>query len=219
MQLKLCDHTLAMGTTTMSNYSNNDWRNYSELYHHGIQGQKWGVRRFQNSDGSLTTAGKQRYNTAFDRSKSHQEKVINSMYDHANKWTNRKIEKLDAKGKTAKADVMRVMSKKNEEARQEKLKQLSQMSAKDLRSSKNQDLMDWAFGGQKWMSNNAANMTTFLTRLDEYDTQRGMRWMSNFTLEKTLERMSPEEGYEYLRRKNISAMSSGPSVQVQNYRY
>ena len=32
----------------------------SELYHHGILGQKWGVRRFQNPDGSLTAAGKQR---------------------------------------------------------------------------------------------------------------------------------------------------------------
>lgn len=30
-----------------------------ELQHHGIKGQKWGVRRFQNADGSLTTAGKQ----------------------------------------------------------------------------------------------------------------------------------------------------------------
>ena len=27
---------------------------YNELYHHGIKGQKWGVRRFQNEDGSLT---------------------------------------------------------------------------------------------------------------------------------------------------------------------
>lgn len=35
----------------------------SELYHHGIIGQKWGVRRFQNSDGSLTSAGKQRYSS------------------------------------------------------------------------------------------------------------------------------------------------------------
>jgi hypothetical protein len=34
-----------------------------ELYHHGILGQKWGVRRFQNKDGSLTSAGKKRYNT------------------------------------------------------------------------------------------------------------------------------------------------------------
>lgn len=33
----------------------------SELYHHGIKGMKWGVRRYQNDDGSLTGAGKKRY--------------------------------------------------------------------------------------------------------------------------------------------------------------
>lgn len=32
-----------------------------ELYHHGVKGQKWGVRRYQNEDGSLTPAGKVRY--------------------------------------------------------------------------------------------------------------------------------------------------------------
>ena len=31
------------------------------LIHHGIKGQRWGVRRFQNADGSLTNAGKKRY--------------------------------------------------------------------------------------------------------------------------------------------------------------
>ena len=36
------------------------WYN-DELYHHGIRGQKWGVRRFQKSDGSLTMEGKRRY--------------------------------------------------------------------------------------------------------------------------------------------------------------
>lgn len=32
-----------------------------ELYHHGIKGMKWGVRRFQKKDGTLTSAGKKRY--------------------------------------------------------------------------------------------------------------------------------------------------------------
>lgn len=37
-------------------YSENDYRAYLE--HHGILGMRWGVRRYQNKDGSLTAAGK-----------------------------------------------------------------------------------------------------------------------------------------------------------------
>lgn len=32
-----------------------------ELYHHGVKGQRWGVRRYRNEDGSLTNEGKARY--------------------------------------------------------------------------------------------------------------------------------------------------------------
>lgn len=32
-----------------------------ELYHHGIKGQKWGIRRYQNPDGSLTAEGRRRF--------------------------------------------------------------------------------------------------------------------------------------------------------------
>lgn len=38
--------------------------NNDELYHHGIKGQKWGVRRFQDEAGRLTSAGKKRYDQA-----------------------------------------------------------------------------------------------------------------------------------------------------------
>ena len=32
-----------------------------ELMHYGIKGQKWGVRRYQNEDGTLTPAGRKKY--------------------------------------------------------------------------------------------------------------------------------------------------------------
>ena len=40
-----------------------DYLEIRELYHHGIKGQRWGIRRFQNEDGTLTEAGKARYGT------------------------------------------------------------------------------------------------------------------------------------------------------------
>lgn len=42
--------------------SDNDW-----LAHYGILGQKWGVRRYQNYDGTLTAEGKQHYNNGMHR--------------------------------------------------------------------------------------------------------------------------------------------------------
>ena len=45
------------------------------IEHHGIKGQKWGVRRFQNEDGSLTPEGRARYDT--DGSRKDLQKKIN----------------------------------------------------------------------------------------------------------------------------------------------
>lgn len=48
----------------------------NELHHHGIKGQKWGVRRYQYADGTLTPAGKKRYGS--DGSNTQINHIVNS---------------------------------------------------------------------------------------------------------------------------------------------
>lgn len=56
-----------------------------ELFHHGIKGQKWGVRRFQNPDGTLTPAGRKRrakYEAKIEkRSKKYKDKMAKEGLD------------------------------------------------------------------------------------------------------------------------------------------
>jgi hypothetical protein len=186
----------------------------NELYHHGIKGQRWGVRRYRNEDGSLTEAGKKREAKRaanFERQKAKTVDRINLMYDRANKWTNRKVDKLDAKGKTAKADVWRYAAAQNEKARAEKIAKVKSASQEDYKKMRAEDRLDSWLGGQKFMKANSAHMTTPLSRATEYDIQRGMRICSNLTFNSTLSRMTPAEGYEYLRAQQIYDMgrSSG----------
>ena len=89
------------------------WRK-GVLAHHGIKGQKWGVRRFQNEDGSLTPAGKSRYynedgsltkegrrhNGGVDHDTSHLSPKQKKQYDKLlNKWdkVSAKLEKVNDK--------------------------------------------------------------------------------------------------------------------------
>lgn len=48
-----------------------------ELYHHGIKGQKWGVRRYQYTDGTYTPAGRKRYGVS--QNVSRMERMTSTM--------------------------------------------------------------------------------------------------------------------------------------------
>lgn len=63
-----------------------------ELYHHGVLGQKWGVRRFQNKDGSLTDAGKKRISR---KQKKALEKARKAKHDKAEAAKKAKQEQED----------------------------------------------------------------------------------------------------------------------------
>lgn len=65
--------------------------NNNELIHWGVRGMKWGLRRYQNSDGTLTEAGKKRYNKELEKIRT-EKKVAKQKLE-----TQAKLEKLDAK--------------------------------------------------------------------------------------------------------------------------
>lgn len=66
------------------------YNNTSELYHWGIKGMKWGVRRYQNDDGSLTPAGKRRYSVDLQTFGKKKKKSGGSSNEHLNTHTSRK---------------------------------------------------------------------------------------------------------------------------------
>lgn len=55
------------------------------LYHWGIKGMKWGVRRYQNKDGSLTDAGKKRYDYEADKGGYDQTKADGTRFKQTKK--------------------------------------------------------------------------------------------------------------------------------------
>lgn len=77
------------------------------LYHHGIKGQKWGVRRYQNEDGSLTAEGKKRYSEIAGNSKiSYDQKTGGVKID-----LDPKLEKLMSVYGIKKSDVETIATK------------------------------------------------------------------------------------------------------------
>lgn len=72
------------------------WLNDNEIEHFGIKGMKWGIRRYQNSDGTLTDAGKKRYGTE-EKFQEHISKKYNKAGAKLERLDN-KVTKLSNKG-------------------------------------------------------------------------------------------------------------------------
>lgn len=58
-----------------------------ELYHHGIKGQKWGLRKYQNPDGTLTEEGKARYGEGGTASGRQRARFLNKLDQQRAEYT------------------------------------------------------------------------------------------------------------------------------------
>lgn len=117
-----------------------------ELQHWGIKGQRWGQRRFQNKDGSLTPAGQKRYNKEMEKLKKETAKVrAEEKAAVTRQKTQAKFDKLDAKKQDLEArkealkngKVLKEESKKAEETVEQKRDRLlKSVDPKELYESK-----------------------------------------------------------------------------------
>ena len=101
--------------TSQGEYFSFDDTEYIE--HHGIKGQKWGVRRYQNEDGSLTSAGKKRISKKYKKAQAKGDKQLASNYndlyvDAYNKTVNyMNSNRLDAFNAEQKRNMGKILQK------------------------------------------------------------------------------------------------------------
>lgn len=117
----------------------------AELYHHGIKGQRWGVRRYQNADGSLTEAGKKRHarDVRENMAKKKENRIDTSTPDPG-RWVREDISRSKKIVDTGSDVVRQLQSVERDTApkpKREKL-DLSKMSDKELRDKINRETLE-----------------------------------------------------------------------------
>ena len=116
------------------------------LKHHGIKGMKWGVRRYRNEDGSLTPAGKKRYDYEVRRnnSKGRKNRAEDDSLRDPDKWveddiSSRKQIVDNARNLTRSLEELDNVTSKNKKP---KRMDLSKMSDDEMRKKINRELLE-----------------------------------------------------------------------------
>ena len=120
-------------------------KNEEMLEHHGIKGMHWGVRRYQNKDGTLTKAGQARYDR--DKRENSAKKIenrIDTIKPDPKRWVREDLER-SKKIVDSVTSVTKEISKIEQETSPKlvkKSKDLSNKSDKELRDKINRELLE-----------------------------------------------------------------------------
>lgn len=117
----------------------------NSLYHWGIKGMKWGVRRYQNKDGTLTDAGKKRYDRDVqDNLSRKKDNRIDTSKPNPNRWAKEDLERskktVDATSNLVKE--ARSIEKETRPKPTKKRLDLSNMTDQELRQRINRELTE-----------------------------------------------------------------------------
>lgn len=175
-----------------------------ELYHHGIPGQRWGHRRFQNEDGSWTAAGRERYGEGDgERVKMEKAKASYNTQKYKADLRSKAQQEKDARAAKEERNRIKLAAKNEALARKERTKIEKLERKEQAKIDKKQAKLD-----AQVKSKDPASLKNKLVRTRRY-------MMSDDELSQAVDRLKLE--VEYNKQYALAARPNGALARADRF--